>query len=233
MKWILSITMLMVALGGAAEVVDRVAAIVNGRAILVSQVDESARFAALVEGRKPSNIADRDRAAALVRLIDQELIRQRIDSAGVLTATDQEIAVKAAEVRKQIAANLDDAGWQARLAEYGLDDTDFSAQLRGGLDELRFVEVRFRPSAHITAPEIEAYYRDQYVPKMRSAGAKEKPLTDVRSQIEEILVQQQVDSLLSTWLQNLRSEGDVHVLVNFGIAEPKPAGTSGSSSQSH
>ena len=121
----------------------------------------------------------------------------------------------------------------ARLAEYGLDDTDFSAQLRGGLDELRFVEVRFRPSAHITAPEIEAYYRDQYVPKMRSAGAKEKPLTDVRSQIEEILVQQQVDSLLSTWLQNLRSESDVHVLVNFGIAEPKPVGTSGSSSQSH
>ena len=44
MKRILSIAMLIVALGGAAEVVDRVAAIVNGRAILVSQVDESARF---------------------------------------------------------------------------------------------------------------------------------------------------------------------------------------------
>jgi hypothetical protein len=203
------------ALASGAQVVDRVAATVNGRAILVSEVDDAARYSALLDGRAPETIRATDRAAALQQLIDQELIRQRISSAGLLPAADQEVATKAAALRRQLGANQDDGGWRALLARYGLSEADFATQLRRQLEQLRFIDMRFRPNAHIAAAEIEVYYRDQYVVKMRAAGAAEKPLADVRPQIEEILTQQQVDRQLDGWLQALRAEAAIRVLVNF------------------
>ena len=206
----------------AAQVVDRVAATVNGQAILVSEVDDAARFAALLEGKPPQSITDRDRAAALERLIDQQLVRQRISTAGLLPASEQEIATRSADIRRQLSADNADA-WRAMLARYSLSDADFREHLRSQLDQLRFIEMRFRPNAHVSPPEIEAYYRDQYAAKMRAAGAAEKPLNEVRAQIEEILIEQQVERLLDDWLQALRSEAKIRVLVHFGEAGGRSA----------
>ena len=199
----------------AAQVVDRVAATVNGQAILVSEVDDAARFAALLEGKPPQSISDRDRAAALDRLIDQQLVRQRISTAGLLPASEQEIDTRSAEIRHQLSVDNADA-WRALLERYSLGEADFREHLRSQLDQLRFIEMRFRPNAHVSTPEVEAYYRDQYVAKMRATGAAEKPLNEVRSQIEEILIEQQVERLLDDWLQALRGEAKVRVLVRFG-----------------
>jgi hypothetical protein len=221
MPWRRLILVLLLIVPLAAQVVDRVAATVNGHAILVSEVDEAARYSAMVEARALATVSNTDRAVALDLLIDQELIRQRLSSAGLLTATDQEVAAQAAAIRTQLSAEKDDA-WRTRLTQYGLSEADFAAQLRSQIDQLRFIELRFRPNARVTALEIETYYREQYVPKMRAAGAPEKPLTEVRPQIEEILAQQQVGQQLESWLQALRSEARIRVLVKFAGAAQKP-----------
>ena len=211
---IVFIVLLLSCISGA-QVVDRVAATVNGRAILVSQVDEACRFAALLDGRKLESIADSDRASALSQLIDQELTRQRTNTTGFVPASDQEVAGRVADLRAQIAAGGDDAAWKALLQQYGLDEGDFRFHVRSQLNELRFIDMRFRPSVQVTPDEVDRYYREQYVPKVRQAGAEPRPLKDVRAPIEEILTQQEVDRALAAWLEALRNESQVRILVTF------------------
>jgi parvulin-like peptidyl-prolyl isomerase len=101
-----------------SQVVDRVAATVNGRAILVSQVDESCRFAALLDGRKPESITDFHRAAALSQLIDQELIRQRTSTTGFVAASDQEVASRSPPAKTKPAGKryLGNMAWMTAIS---------------------------------------------------------------------------------------------------------------------
>jgi hypothetical protein len=63
----------------------------------------------------------------------------------------------------------------------------------------------------IDSKSIEAYYRDQFVPKLKQTGASEVPLTEVSGKIRELLTQEKVSQMLVSWLQTLRAEGQVHV----------------------
>ena len=44
------------------------------------------------------------------------------------------------------------------------------------------------------------------------AGEKPPPLQQVSSRIEEILLQQQVNTMFDSWLANLRKQGQIEVL---------------------
>jgi len=76
---------------------------------------------------------------------------------------------------------------------------------------MRLVDARLRPAVQIDAKSIEAYYRDQFVPKLKQTGASEVPLADVSAKIRELLTEQRVSEMLVSWLQTLRSEGQVHI----------------------
>ena len=75
----------------------------------------------------------------------------------------------------------------------------------------RLVDARLRPAVEIDSKSVKAYYRDQFVPKLKQAGTSEVPLTEVSAKIRELLTQQKVSELLVSWLQTLRSEGQVRV----------------------
>lgn len=76
---------------------------------------------------------------------------------------------------------------------------------------MRLVDARLRPAVQIDSKSIEAYYRDQFVPKLKQAGASEVPLNEVAGKIRELLTEQKVSEMLVSWLQTLRSEGQVRV----------------------
>jgi hypothetical protein len=97
------------------------------------------------------------------------------------------------------------------LASYHLAEKDLSAHVQQQIDVMRLVDARLRPAVQIDSKSIEAYYRDQFVPKLRQAGASEVPLTEVSGKIRELLTQEKVSEMLVSWLQTLRSEGQVHV----------------------
>ena len=73
------------------------------------------------------------------------------------------------------------------------------------------MDARLRPAVEIDSKSVEAYYRDQFVPRLKQSGASEVPLAEVSGKIRELLTQQKVSELLVSWLQTLRSEGQVHV----------------------
>jgi hypothetical protein len=194
-----------------AEVLDRIIATVNGHVILQSDWDEALCYEALLSNRTPTQFTDDDRRAVLDRLIDQELLREQMNSAGFVHATDAEVDARLAEARKLYPQAASPQQWQATLAQYHLNETDLRVRIRTQIDLMRLVDARLRPAVQIDSKTIEAYYRDQFVPKLKQSGAADVPLAEVSSKIREVLTEQKVSQLLVSWLQTLRSEGDVHI----------------------
>jgi peptidyl-prolyl cis-trans isomerase SurA len=196
---------------GSAQVIDRIIATVNSHVILQSDWDEALCYEALLTNRTLTQFTDDDRRAVLDRLIDQELLSEQMKSADFPHATDAEVAARVADARKQYPQASSSDAWQALLAGYHLAEKDLLAHVRQQIDVMRLVDARLRPAVEIDSKSIEAYYRDQFVPKLKQSGASEVPLAEVSAKIRELLTEQKVSELLVSWLQTLRSEGQVHI----------------------
>ena len=214
---IVVLALLLLACGAAAQqVMDRVVATVNGQPILQSDWDLEMRYEAFMDNRH-AGTDDARRAAALERVIDQQLLREQMKG-NEPQVSDAEVADKIAQVRKQTPGAETDNGWRRALANAGLEEDDFRERVAAQLELLRFIDQRLRPSVHIEAKAIETYYRDNFLPELRQRGGSEVPLAEVSSRIEEILTQQQMDQVLSSWLKDLRRSGAIRVLVAEGKA---------------
>jgi len=195
----------------AADVIDRIVATVNGHVILQSDWDEGLCYEALLTNRTLAQFTDDDRRAVLDRLIDQELLRGQMSSADFPHATNAEVAARVADARKLYPQATSPEAWQALLAQYHLAEKDLFAHVRQQIDVMRLVDARLRPGVEIDSKSIEAYYRDKFVPKLKQSGASEVPLAEVSAKIREVLTEEKVSELLVSWLQTLRSEGQVHI----------------------
>jgi len=196
---------------GSAEVIDRIVATVNGHVILQSDWDEALCYEALLSNRTLDQFTDDDRRAVLDRLIDQELLRGQMKSADFPHATDAEVAARVAEARKQYPQAISTEAWQGLLDQFHLAEKDLVAHVREQIDLMRLVDARLRPAVEIDSKSIETYYREQFVPKLKQSGASEVPLAEVSNKIRELLTEQKVSQLLVSWLQTLRSEGQVRI----------------------
>ena len=194
-----------------AQVIDRIIATVNGHVILQSDWDEALCYEALLSNHELAQFTHDDRRAVLDRLVDQELLREQMKSADFNHATDAEVAAQVSDARKQYPQAASDEVWQALLGQYHLTEKDLVAHIRQQIDVMRLINARLRPTVQIDSKSIEAYYRDQFVPKLKQAGGSEVPLTEVSAKIRELLTEEKVSELLLSWLQNLRSEGQVHL----------------------
>jgi peptidyl-prolyl cis-trans isomerase SurA len=198
-------------LARAGEVIDRIVATVNGRILLQSDWDEALSYEALLNGQGLTQFTDDTKRAVLDRLIDQELLRGQIKAADFDHATEAEAATRLAEARKLYPAAETEEGWKAVLAQYHLTEKDLLTHVQRQIEVMRLVDAHLRPSVQIDSKTVEAYYREKFVPQLRESGAGEVSLADVSGKIRELLTEQKVSELLVSWLQTLRSEGDVRV----------------------
>jgi hypothetical protein len=201
---------------GEPEALDRVIAVVNDRAILQSDLTTETHLAVL-EPRGDGDPAETPQAA-LRRLISRTLIRQQIrqEDAQAALPADDEVAARIAEIRKDLPVCVRDictseAGWNAFLSRNGLTQHQVENYVRDRIETLRFIEERFRQGIRISQDEIEAYYHDTLLPQYQP-GQTVPPLDQVSPRIQEILLQRQVNTLFSGWLDNLRKQGQVEVL---------------------
>src|SRR5215468_10042773 len=128
-------------LGRAADLVDRIVATVNGHVILQSDWDDAIRFEAFVEGRPLDRLSDHDRARALDRLIDQELLREQAQGPETPQPPAEEVQQRIMDLQKEHKASTS-IELHSVLARYGL------AQKQ--------VEARLRPTVQIAPKTIES-----------------------------------------------------------------------------
>lgn len=207
----------------APVVLDEAVAVVNKQLILASDLDDEMRLSVLeptVAGQGPLT-----RREALDRLISRTLIEQQIrtEDAEAAKPTKTQLDARLMEIRRQapacVRANCaSEAGWEAFLAKQELTERRVETYFRSRMEILRFIEQRFRPGIRITQAEIETYYRDTLLPQY-AASESAPPLRDVAPRIEEILLEQQVNTLFDQWLDNLREQGDVEIL-DSALATP-------------
>ena len=211
MTFILLVSICVLPVAWAGDVIDRIVATVNGHIILQSDWDEAMSYEALLNGRALSQLTDDDRRAVLDRLIDQELLGEQMKSASFQHATESEVSARVAEARKQYPEATQDDGWRALLARFGLSEKDLVAHVEQQIDLMRLVDARLRPAVQIDSKTVEAYYREKFVPQLKQSIVDEVPSADVAARIRELLTQQRVNELMVSWLQSLRSESKVIV----------------------
>ncbi len=198
-------------LAAAGEMVDRIVARVDHRVILESEVDDTLRYQALVAGRDPNRFTGDERKQAIEQLVNQVLIEQQIDRTTFVHASKEDVDRQIATLRRQLPGASDIQGWRALLARYELTENDVAGLVAEQVDIFRYVDGRFRPNIHIDQRSIENYYLEQLIPQLHRKGEREVPLSEVSDKIEEILIQQRINELMTLWLRNLRLQEEVQV----------------------
>ena len=189
--------LLLLAVCAQAELVDRIVATVGRKVITASTVRQQLRIAALLEG-KPVDESPTNLEAMRNRLIDRTLIIEEM-------RVSRYAIPEAAEVKTAFDAEVAEAGgtaaWDALLARYRLTPTQVSLSLRYQAAIVRFTAYRFRPAVQISPSQVQAYY-DKRLP----AAAPKPPVEELRDQIEQILRLEQINTLLNSWLSEIRQQ---------------------------
>lgn len=193
----------------AGEVIDGIVATVNGHAILQSDWEDEICFEAFLAGQPLDRVTPDARKTALDHLIDQELLREQMQSLESQHVSDEVVGERMREVRKQYRDASSDQGWQALLAQFHLTEKEVKERLGLQLDVMRLVDSKLRPGVQIDDKSIESYYNHEFLPQLHQAGAKDVPLAQVTPKIKELLTQEKMNQLLAAWLQNLRSGSNI------------------------
>ena len=186
--------LMLLAVVGRAEVIDRIAITVGPRAITESDILREIRLAAFFNQAEP-DFSPPGRRLAAGRLVERALIEMEMEAGQYEFPEASEVAPALAALKKgrfPIEA--------ARLSEGDVQ--------RGLLQQLaleRFIDERFGPAVQISDDEMREYYSKSWVPNWEN---KEKgapaPFEEVRPEIGRILRAQRADQLLNTWLKETR-----------------------------
>jgi hypothetical protein len=206
------------------QLLDRVVAVVNGDVILQSDLEEEERFAPFQLFN--SKTVENPDQQALDRLIDRTLIQQQMrNQPNLPKVSDADLDKEITQLRKTIPecatyACYTDKGWQKFCEIHGFTPQQIADRWRQRMTLLAFIEQRFRTGIRISHGEIEDYYNKSFVPRFKQRNLVPPPLNSISDRIQEILLQQRVNALLSEWLQSLRDQGSVQILDPALVSKP-------------
>ena len=195
---------------------DRAVAVINGEVILESDVREEQRFAVFEPLSVPrgeftpmeamQHIVNR--TLLLDQMQEQELTPPPADS-----KVDEQIAYLREHLPGCAGQSCEtEAGWRRFLAARGFTEVELHTRWKQRMQILDFIGVRFRTGIRIARPEIETYYKEKLVPVFEARKLKPPPLAQVSDRIDEVLLQEHVNVLLSDYLSSLKDAGSVQIL---------------------
>jgi peptidyl-prolyl cis-trans isomerase SurA len=201
------------------DVLDRIAVTVNGRVILLSDWEDELRYESFMSGRQLGNATIEERNAALNHLVDQELLREQMRAADAKPIPAEQIQRQLETVKAEVLHDNPASSWQQVLSKYRLSENFIRGRITTELQQFQLVDSRFRPSIQVSQAEIEQYYKDQLVPKLPVGDPVN--LSDATPKIREILVQNKMNQMLSSWLESLRSQAQIKI---FGASVDASSG---------
>lgn len=211
--------------GGGGEVVDRMVAVVNGGELIT--YSDLLWQLALQPGVPLDNPRQEDLRRVLGLLIDQRLVLQEAEKLPHVHAADKEIDDALADLIKRFPS-LEE--FHRRLDRVGLNAEQLHEIVHERLDMEKYLDFRFRSFTVVTPQEVEAYYRDVYVPRRRrqSPGQIIPELKTVYNAIQSELVESKVESDTDDFLEEARNAGQITILdETLGDNGQKPVGGAG------
>ena len=212
----------------SGEVVDRVAATVNGEVVTLSDLAERAGSEwARVERMAPGPAQDEARRAALRRAFDvivAEKLLAKEAEALQLEVSEAQIDAALADIKTR--NHFDDAQLDRALAEQGLDRATFRAQVRRELETFQVLQYKVRNRVKLSDAEVRNYYQTH----PQEFGGEEElkvrhiflPLPEGASRSEEEKARAQAERVL----QRLRT-GEDFAKVAREVSKGPSAGDGG------
>jgi len=206
----------------AQEVVDRMVAVINGRE-LITYTDLLWQLA-LQPGVPLENPRQEDLRRALDLLVDQRLILQEAEKLPSAAPSEKEIMD---EEKRIISFFPSQAAFYERLARVGLgpDATQFREIVQDRVRIQKYLDFRFRSFTIVTQKDVEAYYRDSYVPRRRrqTPGRIVPELKDVYDDIQKELVETKIASDTDDFLEQAHASAQITILdESLGDGGKKP-----------
>ncbi|MCY3777434.1 MAG: SurA N-terminal domain-containing protein [Candidatus Aminicenantes bacterium] len=190
-----------------AEIRDRVAALVGGEVITLSDV----RWLIQYRGQTlPSDPAQRRLvySAALDQLIEETLIASEAQNTPGAEILPAEIEARIEAYQQSFRS---EGAFQEKLRSMGMSPGSLHAMILRQLAVQKFVQVRIQPFAIVVPREIEAYYRETFLPTVRDGPAP--PLELLQNRIQEIVGLLKTNQELERWVTRARKRTEIDVLL--------------------
>ncbi len=141
----------------AAEVVSRIAAVVNKDVITTNQLDQKLKEQLAKQGREPSPVQlGALRQETLSRMIEETLLRQRIKELN-LKVSEDELETAMLDVQKQNQLTREQLMEAVQLQ--GLDFNAYKENLREQILRYKLIGEEVRRKVDVPEREVVAYYR--------------------------------------------------------------------------
>jgi hypothetical protein len=164
---------------------------------------------------QPSTPLDAPSSESLNRVlnlvISQRLILQEAERLPAIEPTEQEIKERTDELVKQFPSQ---AEFQERVARVGLSADQLREIVRQRLTIEKYLDFRFRSFTVVTQKEVEDYYRDVYVPRLRrqQPGRLVPELAEAYKGIEAELTESKIESETDEFLDSARERAEITIL---------------------
>ena len=149
----------MIAGAARAEIKDRIAAVVNGQAITLSDLEDrvNPELARLPPGPAGAGQREKVRKSGLELMIDERLVESEATSLGI-DITDEEVTHLIEQLAKQ--NNLDMTQFRAALVQQNILIETIREQLKRQQLTLRLLQYKVKPRK-VTDEEVQAAYASQ------------------------------------------------------------------------
>jgi len=184
----------------AAELLERVLAVVSGTVITQSDV-----LAALEFGLVPEPLPGSDS----VRVVLDELIRRELIMAEVNRFPPSDTLPAAVDKRMATvrARFVSEAAYQAALARTGMNAVRLRDEVSGSLRIEDYLQQRFGAVAEPSDEDIAKYFAEN--PGAFTSGGRRMTLDEVRDVVRQRLARTRRDELIGEWVLRLRRRATV------------------------
>jgi hypothetical protein len=157
------------------------------------------------------NPTSKDLNRALHLVVDQRLILQEAEKLPTIDPTTEEVTRARDELVKAFPSL---AEFQQRLSLVGLTSEKLDEILEQRVRIEKYLDFRFRNFVLISQKEVEAYYKDVYVPRLRSRspGQIVPTLEEAAAEIDRLLTEAKIESDTDAFLDSARERAEIVTL---------------------
>jgi hypothetical protein len=172
-----------------AQIVDAIVVRIEDDIITLSELRQLAAYQQLLDGRSQSKEELRS------ELIEQWVVDNEATTARFPSPAEAEVDRELA----RLESNFPGDAYQRRLSAVGLTAEAVRRMITRQIYLARYLDYKFRSSIQVSDGAIDSYYRDHLVPELQAKGQQAPPLSDVTTQIRELLIEQGVNDRAAAW----------------------------------
>ena len=192
-------------LAAQAVIIDRIAIVVGNHIVKDSDIDRDIRITSFLNNEQPDfSLQSRKKAAS--RLVDQQIIRDEIESGAYPVAPASEADALLAQIKSKRYPTA--ARFGQALARYGISETELKKALMWQTTVLRFIDSRFRPGVLVTDADIQGYYA-AHKTELKREHPDAADADAMRSDIEDAIAGERVNQQFYAWLDEQRKQAQV------------------------